>query len=95
MVRPGDPAGPASGGTSSAKRHVNSTARIFDKRSNSYATLNPSQLGQSLLGKASFHVIQRRASAEKMDEPTTVSYNTKIFNREISALRNEEEALLK
>ena len=30
-----------------------------------------------------------------MEEPTTVSYNAKIFNREISALRNEEEALLK
>ena len=41
MVRPGDPAGPASGGTSSAKRYVNSTERIFDKRSHSYATLTP------------------------------------------------------
>ena len=49
MVRPGDPAGPASGGTSSAKRYVNSTERIFDKRSHSYATLTP---GQPLLGKA-------------------------------------------
>ena len=27
-------------------------------------------------------------------EPVTVSYNTKVFNREIRALRNEEEALL-
>ena len=29
------------------------------------------------------------------DEPTTVSYNTKVFNKEIMALRNEEEALLR
>ena len=65
---------------------------MFDKRSNSYATLTP---GQSLLGKASQVVLARRASAERMDEVTTVSYNTKIFNREISALRSEEEALLK
>jgi len=28
-------------------------------------------------------------------EPATVSYNTKVFNREIMALKNEEEALLK
>ena len=28
-------------------------------------------------------------------EPTTVSYNTKVFNKEILALRNEEEALLR
>ena len=28
-------------------------------------------------------------------EPTTVSYNTKVFNREIMALRKEEEALLR
>ena len=28
-------------------------------------------------------------------EPATVSYNTKVFNKEIMALRNEEEALLK
>ena len=27
--------------------------------------------------------------------PTTVSYNTKVFNKEIEALRSEEEALLK
>ena len=29
------------------------------------------------------------------DEPRTVSYNTKVFNKEIIALREEEEALLK
>ena len=29
------------------------------------------------------------------DEPRTVSYNTKVFNKEIMALREEEEALLK
>ena len=29
------------------------------------------------------------------DEATTVSYNTKIFNREIAALRSEEENLLR
>ena len=29
------------------------------------------------------------------DEPVTVSYNTKVFNKEIMALRMEEEALLR
>ena len=29
------------------------------------------------------------------EDPTTVSYNTRVFNKEIMALRNEEEALLK
>lgn len=29
------------------------------------------------------------------EEPTTVSYNTKVFNKEIQALREEEETLLK
>ena len=29
------------------------------------------------------------------EEPATVSYNTKVFNKEIMALREEEEALLK
>jgi len=28
-------------------------------------------------------------------QPVTVSYNTKVFNKEIMALRGEEEALLK
>lgn len=28
------------------------------------------------------------------DEPRTFSYNTKVFNREIMALREEEEALI-
>ena len=93
LVKPGEPAGPASGGTSSAKRYVNNSASKFDKRSNSFATLT--QGVQPLLGKASQINMTRRASAERMDEATTVSYNTKIFNREISALRSEEEALLK
>ena len=44
-----------------------------------------------LRGKASQIVLSRSIE----DEPATVSYNTKVFNREITALRNEEEALLK
>ena len=34
------------------------------------------------------------AAKSNEDEPATVSYNTKVFNKEVVALRNEQEALL-
>ena len=34
------------------------------------------------------------AAKSDESEPATVSYNTKVFNKEVVALRNEQEALL-
>ena len=39
--------------------------------------------------------INLQNQAGEGEQPATVSYNTKVFNREIMALRNEEEALLR
>lgn len=41
---------------------------------------------------AAYHTV---GGVRENQEPATVSYNTKIFNREIMALRSEEQALLK
>ena len=106
-VRPGDPAGPASGGTTAAaKKHQKSAQRIpqYDQNGRPIAAEKPwvttdqlrnkkAQLrGQPQIQKKASQIVLSRPIEE---EPATVSYNTKVFNKEITALRNEEEALLK
>ena len=100
-VRPGDPAGPASGGTTgNAKKHLKSAPRIpqYDMNGRPIAPEKPWVTTEQIRnrkaqprGKASQIVLSRSIE----EEPATVSYNTKVFNKEITALRNEEEALLK
>ena len=66
-------------------RDYNEYQTVAGKRVEVKERLTPTKGGRS-------NLITMAKSIE--DEPRTVSYNTKVFNREIMALREEEEALL-
>ena len=101
-MKPGDPAGPASGGNKVPNRIGTISASKTGQYTASHRNISNLIAGQPRIkpkgrqtptkgGKSSQINLNR-----SVDEiPATVSYNTKVFNREIEALRNEEEALLK
>ena len=78
------PAGPASGGNSAIQRKTKKALSALN-----YSSANAIPIGGN---KRAYQInLTNQGDAE----PTTVSYNTKVFNKEILALRNEEEALLR
>ena len=77
------PAGPASGGNSVVRKSKKALSQL------NYSSANAIPTGGN---KRAYQInLTNQGDAE----PTTVSYNTKVFNKEILALRNEEEALLR
>ena len=86
-IKTAQPAGPASGGNSVPPKTSKKALSSLNHRSVSSLPVT----GKNNVSKA--YQINLRHQVET--EPATVSYNTKVFNKEIMALRNEEEALLK
>ena len=93
-VRPGEPAGPVSGGAVVPKRTLKTSLEPYYNRNtaanklfrdmNEKKTLSSVQITSRLENS-------RVNLAAKSDEndPATVSYNTKVFNKEVISLRNE------
>ena len=102
LSTPGDhPAGPVSGGINtvnkrsldiSADNSYRSHANLPGQKSTNQFLIRPKGRQTPTKGGVSSQINLARSAEEK---PSTVSYNTKVFNREIVALRNEEEALIK
>ena len=85
-VQPGDPAGPVSGSIQQLKSKTRDLTVAYQPKAKVKGRLTPTKGGRA-------NQINMTKSIDA--EPATVSYNTKVFNREIMALKNEEEALLK
>ena len=84
-----EPAGPASGGNSMPSKK--SKKALSSLNHNSSVNLLPITNKNNPTKAYQINLRHQTEAAE----PATVSYNTKVFNKEIMALRNEEEALLK
>ena len=93
-----DPAAPASG-VFNGKKSIARTMQSPYTRRPVGGTVNSSQVNLKVNGRRTptkgGESSQIKLSKSIDQEPVTVSYNTKVFNKEIMALRGEEEVLLK